>query len=291
MTLLVAFITVIAWGVWLVPAQRLQPRNELAEVFYVTAGNLVVAALAAWIMPGSAALTGRQFTLILLGGVVWTLSGFCAFGATARLGMARAMGLWSPLNILVSLAWGALLFGEFNRTNPGQFSVIGVAVAGLVAGLLIIITAGKITGAPVSRVGWLMALGAGVLWGSYFLPIRLAGASPWLAAFPMALGMFGAAALVSLARRPPLRAHGARGALLQMLCGLLWAAGNYGSLFMMERWGTGRGFAMAQLCLVVNALMGVYLLRSPAPGTPPARRILAGCAVATTSGILLGMVS
>lgn len=291
MTLLIALMTVVAWGLWLAPAQRLQPRNELTEVFYVTAGNLVIATLAAWMMPGASPLPGKQFALILLGGAVWTVSGFCAFGATARLGIARAMGLWAPLNILVSLGWGALLFGEFNQANARQFGLMGLAVAGLVAGLLIIITAGKSSGTAAAGSGWLMALGAGILWGSYFLPIRLAGVSPWLAAFPMALGMFGTAALTALARRAPLRAGRTRGALLQMLCGLLWAAGNYGSLLMMERWGTGRGFAIAQLCLVVNALAGIYALRTPPPGTPPARRILAGCAVATASGVLLGMGS
>jgi glucose uptake protein len=277
----------MAWGIWLVPAQRIQPRNQLIEVFYVTAGNLVVATGVGFMM-GSSPLPGKQFGLIFMGGAVWTLSGFCAFGATARLGIARAAGLWSPLNIIVSLAWGALLFGEFTRATPSQLGITGLAIAGLVAGLLIIITAEKSANPVSDRTGWWLALGAGILWGSYFLPIRISGASPWSAAFPMSLGMFGTAALIALVLKVPLRSVGMRGSLLQTLCGVLWAVGNYGSLLMMERWGTGRGFAMAQLSLVINGLVGIYFFRSPTPGTSPARRVLIGCAIATVSGICLG---
>jgi glucose uptake protein len=291
MTFAIAMATVLAWGVWLVPAQRVRPRHVLAEVFFVTAGNVLVAAPLAWQMPGTPALSGRQFATIALGGAVWTLSGWCAFGATQRLGIARAAGLWSPLNILVSLAWGGLLFGEFTRATAAQLGWTVVAVAGLMAGLLIIIRAGANAFGGADRAGWLLALCAGVLWGSYFLPIRMAGASSWAASFPMALGMFGSALAVASWRRAPLLAAGWRGGLIQTSSGLLWAVGNYGSLAMMERWGTGRGFALAQLCLVVNGLVGIYGLRTPQPGSRAARQVLAGCALATAAGVLLGLAS
>jgi len=48
---------------------------------------------------------------------------------------------------------------------------------------------------------------------------------------------------------------------------LLWGIGNYGALKMMELIGTGKGFTIAQLCVVVNALVGVFLMKNPKPGT------------------------
>lgn len=77
--------------------------------------------------------------------------------------------------------------------------------------------------------------------------------------------------------------------LLLMACGLLWASGNYGSLLLMEAIGPGRGFALAQLCLAINALLGIYLLRAPSPGSTAARRVLFGCALSGIGGILLGL--
>ena len=47
------------------------------------------------------------------------------------------------------------------------------------------------------------------------------------------------------------------------ISGVLWAIGNDGALVMMklENLGTGQGFAVAQLCMVVNALLSIYSKR------------------------------
>jgi glucose uptake protein len=70
--------------------------------------------------------------------------------------------------------------------------------------------------------------------------------------------------------------------------GLLWAIGNYGALKMMELIGTGRGFTIAQLCVVVNALIGIFWMKNPKPGTRAARLTLIGVTIATLGAIVLG---
>jgi glucose uptake protein len=70
--------------------------------------------------------------------------------------------------------------------------------------------------------------------------------------------------------------------------GVLWAIGNYGALKMMELIGTGRGFTIAQLCVVVNALIGVFWMKNPKPGTRAARLTLLGVTIATLGAIVLG---
>jgi glucose uptake protein len=53
-------------------------------------------------------------------------------------------------------------------------------------------------------LGLLGALGAGILWGIYYLPIKTSGASMWIVALPMAVGIFvGSAALLLLGRQSP----------------------------------------------------------------------------------------
>jgi glucose uptake protein len=104
----------------------------------------------------------------------------------------------------------------------------------------------------------------------------------------MACGMFGGCLAIVLASRRSLKLE--RGAdLLRTGCsGLLWACGNYGMLLLVQALGSGRGFTISQLAVVVNALCGIYLLKDPSPGSRAARLSLAGCVMATAGAILLG---
>ena len=52
--------------------------------------------------------------------------------------------------------------------------------------------------------------------------------------------------------------------------------------------GAGKGFTIAQLSVVVNALIGIYWLHEPAPNTRAATLTLIGCVLATIGGIMLG---
>jgi glucose uptake protein len=70
--------------------------------------------------------------------------------------------------------------------------------------------------------------------------------------------------------------------------GLLWGVGNYGMLLLVEQLGAGRGFTISQLGVVVNGLIGVFVLKDPQPGSRASLLTLAGCVLACVGGILLG---
>ena len=83
-----------------------------------------------------------------------------------------------------------------------------LAVAVIIAGVLLIIFAKAGVRQPQERqaavVGLLGALGAGVLWGIYYIPIKMSGASMWIAAVPMAVGIFvGSGLLLLLSQQSP----------------------------------------------------------------------------------------
>jgi glucose uptake protein len=59
-------------------------------------------------------------------------------------------------------------------------------------------------------------------------------------------------------------------------------------LLLTEAIGTGKGFTIAQLGLVVNALVGIFVLKDPKPGTRAATVTFAGVVVAMVGAILLG---
>lgn len=291
--LLYAVVTVLAWGTWLAPSQNVVFRNQQIKTFYVAAANLALSVVIL-LFQGFRGITWSVFWLPFLGGLVWAVSGYLAFTATDRLGMARAYCLWAPVNVVVSFLWGIVIFGEILNERPVTLVLLVVALLVILTGVLLIIFAKGLdaTAKPSFTLwpGLLAALGAGVLWGSYFIPIKLSAASMWVAAFPLSVGIFiGSLILVELSHQP-LRL-GCKGDYLRMVStGLLWGIGNYGMLLLVIQLGAGRGFTISQLGIVVNGLLGIYLLKDPPPKSRAAILTLVGCVCATVGGILMGVL-
>ena len=164
-----------------------------------------------------------------------------------------------------------LLFGEFLKTGSTNLVWALAAVIVIIAGVLLIIFGGGGTSgkSSFSWVGLAGAFGAGIGWGSYFIPIRISELSMWVAMLPMALGMFAGSCVLLLLSKSSLKLDSSTQYARLLATGLLWGIGNYGALRMMELIGTGRGFTIAQLCVVVNALIGVFVMKNPQPGTAP----------------------
>jgi glucose uptake protein len=84
LAILYAIITVLAWGLWLVPSQNITFKNQQIKTFYVAVANLALATLV-YLFQGTGGLTWEVFWLPFLGGLIWAVSGFLAF--TARTGL------------------------------------------------------------------------------------------------------------------------------------------------------------------------------------------------------------
>lgn len=289
--ILFAVLTVLAWGLWLVPSQTVPMKGQQTRTFYVTLAVLLLA-IAGALVRGLEEFRPDQFWLPFLGGIIWALSGWSAFVGTSNLGMAKAFGIWAPLNILVSIAWGMILFGEFLSTGVSNLAMAAISVAVIVTGILMIVLAGDSADAKNASQrklsGYLGALGAGFGFASYFVPIRISQLSMWTAMLPMALGMFSGGTLLALLSRSPLKLEATTHYVRVLATGVLWGVGNYCALLMMERVGTGKGFTIAQLCVVVNALAGVFWFKNPQPRTKAAAWTLTGVVVATAGGAVLG---
>jgi len=296
MCILFTLATILAWGVWLYPAETIAKRDHRLLVLGAALGNLFLSAVVAYARGDLLALSVSSWGVVVLGGTIWSLGAICAFTATSRLGVARAMGLWAPINILISFAWGSIVFNELTGASTRLIFSLATAALLLITGLLIIIAANNSSGSipwkpTISFTGLFAAIGAGVLWGSYFIPIRMIGASPWKAASPMAVGMVCSALIFAITAKANLKSLAGNDGLRCAASGMLWGIGNFSSLLLIAEVGVGKGFALAQLCLVVNALFGVYVFRNPIPGSRSAYMILLGCAIATIGGLILGLSS
>jgi glucose uptake protein GlcU len=286
-TLLLAVITVAALGIWIPLAQLLPGTPERSRIVYVAIGNVVFVGLALLVSGAYLVLSWRGFWLPLIGGVVWAGGNYCVLKASQTIGLARAAGTWTPLNIVVAFAWGALLFGELDGFSAVRFAVLGVAFVVVVAGVLLIAGSreGPADGTRSSspRAGLLWAVGAGVLWGSYFVPAQWAAVPAQVSDFPLALGILGGALALAVPAGEPVRL-GARATSALLGAGVLFGIGNLALLGLVARVGTGTGFTIAQLSLVVNASVGVWIFRVPEPGTRQAHKVLAGIVLAAIGG-------
>jgi glucose uptake protein len=288
-----AIVTVLAWGTWLIPSQNVHYRNQQIKTFHVAAANLLLAFLVMLIL-GFDQLTLQLFWPPFLGGMIWAVGGYCAFTATSKIGVAKAFGIWAPLNIIVSIIWGAILFQEFPLTSPRSALLLIAAIVIIVVAVLMIIFAKgageKSRDRRTLLVGIAGAVGAGILWGSYFIPIKASGVSVWVGTFPLAMGMFAGSLLLVLLSRQTLKLAQRPDYLRTYLTGLLWGVGNYAMLLLVDQIGAGKGFTIAQLSLVVNALLGVFWLHDPEPKSRAAITVLVGSVLATVGCILLGLV-
>jgi glucose uptake protein len=290
MTVLLALLMVAALGTWIPLAQLLPGTPERSRLVYVAAGNVVFAGIALLISGSGLVFSWRSFWLPLAGGLVWTAGNFCVFRASAAIGLARAAGTWTPLNIVVAFVWGALLFGELDGFSPARFVVLGVAFLGVVAGVLLIAGSREGGSEPAAetdrRAGFLWAGAAGILWGSYFVPAQWASVPAEVSNFPLALGILVGALALALPAGEPVRL-GLRATGVQLGAGALFGVGNLALLVLVAKVGTGTGFTIAQLSLLVNAAVGIWVFHVPRPGTRPAHRVMAGILIAGIGGCVI----
>jgi glucose uptake protein len=318
MTALLALLTVATWGVWIPLAQIVPGISQHTRTFYVTLGNLAFASGALLVGGGHLDFGWRTFWLPLAGGVLWTAGNFSAFRATESIGLARAAGTWTPLNVIVAFAWGALLFGELDSFGAAHFAFLAAALALILIGMLLIVgsqstpaantpdppvaaardtpssestfarpTRSVAADADTSHTGWLWAGAAGLLWGSYFVPAQWAKVPARISNLPLAIGIFAAGAALALSRRELTRLS-LRVTTLQIAAGLLFGIGNLALLGLIPRVGTGVGFTIAQLSLLVNASVGIWIFKVPKPGTRAARTALTGVLIAGIGGCVVG---
>ena len=320
MTVLLALLTVLAWGLWIPVAQIVPGVPQRSRTFYATLGNTVFAAIALVVGGGHLSFGWKPFWLPFAGGVVWTAGNYTAFRASENIGLARASGTWTPLNIITAFVWGALLFGELDGLGAPRFAVLGAGLILVLAGVFFIVrsqdeaahpsaaAAAAITvaapaaagpgpiGAATSpslvassryRRGLLFAGAAGLLWGSYFVPAQWAKVPAQVGNFPLALGIVVAGTALVMTKGGPARLT-PRGTAVQLGAGLLFGIGNVSLLALVTRVGTGVGFTIAQLSLLVNVSVGIFVFKVPRPGSHAARVALIGIILAGTGGVAIG---
>lgn len=291
MILLLSLTVIFSWGTWLAFSQSVPFKSNFIKTFYISLSFLVMTTVIL-LFQGVDSMSRELFLLPFIGGILWTLGGATAFTGTEKIGLARAGGIWAPINIICGFLWGLLYFKEFENIELKSIFLLTLSILIIIIGILLIIfSKGRGSDSRAKKdfiLGSTGAILAGIFWGSYYIPMKVLDASPWVTSFPFAIGMVVGSVIFILIKRVPIKLEKKSHYLRTALSGVVWGTGNYTMLLLVDRIGAARGFTISQLCVVVNALVGIFIFRDPNPKSKAALIAFIGITLALAGGIYIG---
>src|SRR5579884_1200220 len=266
----------LAAGAWLGAAEAPTKLVTLGfSPFLVSLGMVAGVFVARWTVPMLLKGTGYIFEDLrekshlivwaILAGMLWAVANTLTVFAIRNIGISIAFPLWNT-NSLVGLLWGWLLFGELRGAGAAQWAKVGGGAAAIVVGACVLAWAtahGNTSGAPgQATLGILAALGAGLLWGTMYIPYHkayISGMNPLSFVTVFTFGELGTVFALALAFDGGL--HGvaeelgrARPALFWLFVGgFCWVIGDLFQQYAAKYVGIGRGIPLSN----TNQLWGL----------------------------------
>ncbi len=275
--------------------------------FVISLGMVAGVFVARWTLP--LALKGTGYILLdlrekahlvvwaVLAGMLWAVANTLTVFAIRNVGLSIAFPLWNT-NSLVGLLWGWLLFHELRGAGAGQWTkVLGGALA-IAAGacLLAYATAHQSTVAGQSAtLGILAALGAGVMWGTMYIPYRkayISGMNPLSFVTVFTFGELGTAFTLAAVFRggihPLMLELGqARPALFWLfLGGFCWVLGDLFQQYAAKYIGIGRGIPLSNTNQLWGLAWGALVFGELAGASPAARTLVIAGSLVMIAGAM-----
>jgi drug/metabolite transporter (DMT)-like permease len=203
----------------------------------------------------------------LLAGCLWAVANTMTIFAIRDIGLSIAFPLWNT-NSLLGILWGFVFFNELRQAGWRRWTgVLGGALVMCAGATLLAIASSTQAPAAHSLRGVWAALGAGVLWGTMYIPYRkayLSGMNPlsFVTFFTFGeLGMMAALAIGYLGLAPLwhelIRARDVLFWL--MLGGFIWVIGDVFQQYAAKYVGISRGIPLSNSNQLWGLLWGVFV--------------------------------
>lgn len=203
----------------------------------------------------------------ILAGCMWAVANTLTIYAIRNVGLSIAFPLWNT-NSLLGIFWGFLLFNELHYAGCKRWlGVIGGALA-MFAGATLLAIASSHQAAPgKATLGVLAALGAGILWGTMYIPYRkayLTGMNPLSFITFFTIGELFTMLLLALGYRGPTplwrELVSARPVLFWlMLGGFVWVLGDLFQQYATKYVGISRGIPLSNTNQLWGLLWGIFV--------------------------------
>jgi len=202
-----------------------------------------------------------------LAGCMWAVANTLTISAIRNVGLSIAFPLWNS-NSLLGIFWGVVLFKELHSAGWQRWlGVIGGALCMFAGATLLAIASANQAAPGKAAMGITAALGAGILWGTMYIPYRkayLTGMNPlsFITFFTVGeLVTMGSLAITYRGAGPLWRElSSARSVLFWlMLGGLVWVIGDLFQQYAAKYVGISRGIPLSNTNQLWGLLWGVLV--------------------------------
>ena len=203
----------------------------------------------------------------LLAGCLWAVANTLTIFAIRDVGLSIAFPLWNS-NSLLGIFWGFLFFNELRQAGWKRWAgVLGGALVMCVGAAVLAIASASQSSSAHSRNGMWAALGAGVLWGTMYIPYRkayLTGMNPlsFVTFFTFGeLGMMGSLAIVYNGIGPLWHELVLAKSVIfwLMLGGFVWVIGDLFQQYAAKYVGISRGIPLSNTNQLWGLLWGILV--------------------------------
>src|SRR5882672_10668067 len=203
----------------------------------------------------------------VLAGCLWAVANTLTIFAIRDVGLSIAFPLWNS-NSLLGIFWGFLFFNELRQAGWRRWiGVLGGALVMCLGATLLAIASSTQGPAGHSFRGVWAALGAGVLWGTMYIPYRkayLTGMNPlsFVTFFTFGeLGMMSALAIGYQGLSPLWQELLSARAVIfwLMLGGFIWVVGDLFQQYAAKYIGISRGIPLSNSNQLWGLLWGIFV--------------------------------
>lgn len=224
----------------------------------------------------------------LISGLAWSVGQLCQFTSYTILGTSKAFALSISIEMVLNAIVGVLIFHEWTTANQIMLGLGAIACV-ILGGNLTAFSSDKSGASKAQLKKGLITLTIGAcglcIWN---YALRVVNADGLQAVFPQAVGMVIGSLVLSLFVGKDAKKFD-KSTFKQMIPGLIYAAANFSLIFSNQINGVAIGYTMAQLCLVIETILGLLFLHEKK--TPAElKHSIAGAVFITLGCILVGLV-
>ena len=298
----------LAAGAWLGAAEA--PTKLVTagfSPFLISLGMVAGVFVARWTLP--VMLKGTGYLLsdfrdkihlviwALLAGMCWAVANTLTVFAVRNVGLSIAFPLWN-INSLVGLFWGWLLFNELRGAGAKDLARVIGGTTAIVAGACVLAYATshqQQAGSHNATLGILAALGAGLLWGTMYVPYRkayISGMNPLSFVTVFTFGELGTTLAMALAFDGGY--HKVAAELVKaepvmfwlFLGGFCWVLGDLFQQYAAKYIGISRGIPLSNTNQIWGLLWGALVFGELSGESLTARLLVIGGSLVMIAGAL-----
>ena len=223
----------------------------------------------------------------IISGLAWSVGQLCQYRAYVILGTSKAFALSISIEMLLNSLVGALIFREWTTTHQ-LIQGFGAIACVIIGGNLTAYSDHKEKGELAKGLLTLSIGACGFCVWNYAL--KVVNADGITAIVPQAIGMVVGSIILNAITSPNEKKYN-KTTLLQILPGLIYAMSNISLIFSNSLNGVAVGYTMAQLCLVIELILGfLFLHEANGKSKKEIAFSVIGAVFITVGCILVGLV-